>query len=141
MAESAKQSPGVKQKHRSPTEEDDVSLQPWFLPKPLQLAIRKVLPSIHLAKMRYYFDDYGCLRCQKRNTLYGSNGFCESCCKIVRDRVTRSLKRRLQNVGVVPADVSDDALKCASEILAYQQGGDLVEQVESKRSVVAAKRT
>jgi hypothetical protein len=105
----------------SSREQDDVCLQPWFLPKPVALEIRKILPSIHLAKMRYYFDDYGCLRCQKRGVLYGSNGFCESCCKIVRDRVSRSLEKRLRSVGVsgsqVALESNDDPVSSAREII------------------------
>jgi hypothetical protein len=80
--------------------DDDVAFQPWFMPKPVTLQIRKILPSVHLAKMRYYFEDHGCLRCERRDLLYGSNGFCENCCTIVRGRMVNCLKRRLRNVGV-----------------------------------------
>jgi len=34
------------------------------LAKPF-FAIRQLLPSAQLLKMRYYFDDYGCLKCGK----------------------------------------------------------------------------
>lgn len=37
---------------------DELFLQPWFLPKPTYLALRRLLPSCQMAKMRYYFDDY-----------------------------------------------------------------------------------
>lgn len=111
-------------------EQDDICLQPWFLPKPVMLEIRKILPSIHLAKMRYYFDDYGCLRCQKREVLYGSNGFCESCCKIVRDRVSRSLEKRLRSVGVAASQApesNDDPVSSAREIISRKAPGGLEE--------------
>ena len=55
---------------------DAIFLQPWFLPVEVYRAIRRVLPYIHLFKMRYYFEDYGCLKCGKKNALYQSNGFC-----------------------------------------------------------------
>jgi hypothetical protein len=80
--------------------DDDVSLQPWFLPKDISLQIRMLLPHIHLTKMRYYFDDHGCLRCERRDVLYGSCGFCESCCATVRRRLQTCLKKRLKAVGV-----------------------------------------
>lgn len=80
--------------------DDEVSFQPWFLPKDVSLQIRMILPQIHLAKMRYYFDDHGCLRCERRNVLYGSCGLCESCCATVRRRLQTCLKVRLKAVGV-----------------------------------------
>lgn len=39
-----------------------------------------------VAKMRYYFDDYGWLKCARRDRLYGSNGLCQQCDIIVRSR-------------------------------------------------------
>lgn len=50
--------------------------------------------------MRYYFEDFGCLRCEKNDVYYGSNGFCETCSVLVRGRVQRSLQRRLKQAGV-----------------------------------------
>jgi hypothetical protein len=78
----------------------DIFLQPWFIPKDIYLEIRRLLPSVHLAKMRYYFEDFGCLKCGERKKLYGSNGFCEGCGVLIRGRVKRSLERRLKAVGV-----------------------------------------
>ena len=79
---------------------DEVFLQPWFVPKNVYSAIRRLLPSVHLSKMRYYFDDYGCLRCGQRNGMYGSNGLCERCTCLVRFRVVQALRKRLKQVGV-----------------------------------------
>lgn len=79
---------------------DEMFLQPWFIPKETYSQIRSLLPSIHLSKMRYYFEDFGCLRCGKTDVCYGSNGFCEACSVLVRGRVVRSLQRRLKRAGV-----------------------------------------
>lgn len=79
---------------------DEVFLQPWFVPKDVYLEIRRLLPNIHLTKMRYYFEDYGCLKCGDRKHLYGSNGLCERCSVLIRGRVARLLKRRLKAVGI-----------------------------------------
>jgi hypothetical protein len=87
----------VKERKR---EDQDVSLQPWFLPQDISLQIRMLLPHIHLTKMRYYFDDHGCLRCERRNVLYASCGLCESCSVTVRRRLEACLKKRLKAVGV-----------------------------------------
>ena len=79
---------------------DAIFLQPWFLPKEVYLEVRRLLPYIHLLKMRYYFDDYGCLKCGKKNALYQSNGLCETCGVTIRQRMKQSLIRRLRGVGV-----------------------------------------
>jgi hypothetical protein len=72
---------------------DEVFMQLWFIPKPIYLAIRRLLPNIHLMKMRHYFDDYRCLRCGDSDAVYGASGFCHSCNVIVRSRVSRWTKK------------------------------------------------
>lgn len=88
---------------------DEIFLQPWFLPLPVATAVRRILPSVQLAKMRYYFEDYGCLRCGDRNTIYKANGMCMKCANLVRVRVLSCLKKRLRDVGV--CDVVPDNLR------------------------------
>jgi hypothetical protein len=100
----------------------DVFLQPWFLPRDVYAQIRRVLPSAHMSKMRYYFEDYGCLRCGVRDSLYGSNGFCEKCGVLIRGRVTRALKRRLRDVGEVGPELEilnplGNGMETAQELL------------------------
>jgi hypothetical protein len=98
---------------------EDIFLQPWYMPKPVSLQMRKILPSIHLAKMRYYFDDHGCLRCERRNILYGSNGMCENCSVIVRGRLANCLEKRLKHVGVIEnlSRGLEDCVTSAREII------------------------
>lgn len=79
---------------------DEVFMQPWFVPKSVYLAIRRIIPNIHLMKMRHYFDDYGCLRCGETETIYGSSGFCHACNVVVRSRIMASLKKRLKKSHV-----------------------------------------
>ncbi len=79
---------------------DDIFMQPWFVPKPVYLAIRRLLPNIHLMKMRHYFDDYGCLRCGDNDALYGASGLCHACNVVVRSRLLISIKRRLKAAHV-----------------------------------------
>ena len=93
---------GNRERSDSELTRDAIFLQPWFLPVEVYRAIRRVLPYIHLFKMRYYFEDYGCLKCGKKNVLYQSNGFCESCGVVIRHRIKQALKRRLKKVGVNP---------------------------------------
>lgn len=91
-------------KKADPFMDDHVFLLPWYLPKDTYLAIRKILPNIYIAKMRYYFDDYGCIRCERRDVLYRTNGLCEGCNVIVRGRLVACLKKRLSSVGVLPTE-------------------------------------
>lgn len=95
---------------------DTVFMLPWTLPKETYLAIRRILPNIHIAKMRYYFDDYGCIRCERRDVLYRTNGLCEQCNAIVRWRLKNCLKKRLASVGVVVTQ-SEREVSLAKELL------------------------
>jgi hypothetical protein len=82
---------------------EELFLQPWFVPKSTYLILRSLLPSAQLLKMRYYFEDFGCLRCEHTDVLYGSNGLCEACSGLVRGRVKRALQRRLKQAGLKSA--------------------------------------
>jgi hypothetical protein len=73
---------------------DDVFLQPWFLPQKTAFAIRNMLPPEHRHKMRFYFDDHGCLKCEKTKVRYGSNGLCKPCAQHVKLKLFWSVKRR-----------------------------------------------
>jgi hypothetical protein len=92
--------------------EDELFLQPWFVPKSAYMEIRKILPPSQMLKMRYYFDDYGCLKCGKLNALYCSNGMCKECSVIVRARVALALKRRFKKIGAnVPKEPFESYLR------------------------------
>jgi len=75
---------------------EDVLLQPWFLPKRIAEAIRGIVPNSFRAKMRYYFEDYGCMVCE-REFLYHSNGMCMSCYRKVLSRLRKSVRRRAKS--------------------------------------------
>lgn len=79
---------------------DEVFMQPWFLPKPIYLAVRRLIPNIHLMKLRHYFDDYGCLRCGNDDALYGACGLCHPCNVVVRSRLMMCMKKRLKKAHV-----------------------------------------
>ncbi len=73
---------------------DDVFLQPWFLSQKAAIAIKNILPPEHRHKMRFYFDDYGCLKCGKKNARYGSNALCKVCVQQVKLEMFWCIKRR-----------------------------------------------
>jgi hypothetical protein len=79
---------------------EELFMQPWFISEPLAFKLRRLIPDSQFRKMRYYFDDYGCLRCGDRDSAYGSHGMCPRCSAIIRGRLVISLKRRFKRVGV-----------------------------------------
>ena len=70
-----------------------VVFQPWFLPQRVGFAIRSLVPPEFWSKMRYFFEDYGCMICGC-TTGYHSNGMCRLCYSRIRKKVTLSVKRR-----------------------------------------------
>src|SRR6267154_308704 len=74
---------------------EDTFLQPWFLPLEIAQAIRRLLPATHIRKMRFYFDDWGCMKCEKKGLIYGANGMCSRCAQKVQHRVVCCLRKRL----------------------------------------------
>jgi hypothetical protein len=79
---------------------DELFLQPWFLPKPIYLEMRRLLSSSQLQKMRFYLNDYGRLKCGSRSTVYGNNGMCKRCNIVVRSRIIVALKKRFRQIGI-----------------------------------------
>jgi hypothetical protein len=80
------------------TEDADLVLQPWFLPEKVSRAIRSLIPLFHAKKLRYYFDDFGCIRCERKDVLYGSNGFCDACLRKVVRGIAKSLRQRVDEL-------------------------------------------
>jgi hypothetical protein len=106
---------------RHSMDDDPVFMLPWYLPKETYLAVRRILPNIHITKMRYYFEDYGCMRCERRDVLYRTNGLCESCNAIVRWRLAHCLEKRMSKVGITtgytPGGIASKELLLAQGLL------------------------
>jgi hypothetical protein len=83
-----------------PLVDEELFLQPWFITRPLHDELRRLLPPSQMLKMRYYFDDFGCLRCQSQTAMYRSNGMCTSCFVLVHSRVIGCLRKRFQKIGI-----------------------------------------
>lgn len=66
----------------------------WFLPKKVHNSIRHLIPKNYRHGMGYFYQDYGCLRCGRRDREYGANGMCQSCAWWVVARVKKSLLKR-----------------------------------------------
>lgn len=78
----------------------DALLQPWFLSMETAKAVLRLIPRVYFSRMRWFFEDYGCLRCGKRNVAYGSNCLCFRCRLRVAYRMRRSMQRRLAHARV-----------------------------------------
>lgn len=72
-------------------------LQPWFLSKPISAAIRRLIPRQYESRMYWYFEDFGCFMCKKKDVLYAANGFCLDCMSVVRRRLKQVMRRRMRN--------------------------------------------
>jgi len=73
---------------------EEVFLQPWFLDHQRAAAIRHIASDHFVNKMRFYFEDWGCLVCGSTRRRYGSNGMCHICSTRTRKRLFYCLKRR-----------------------------------------------
>jgi hypothetical protein len=98
--------------------DEEVFLQPWFVSKNTFLAIRRLLPSAQRLRMKYYFEDYGCLRCGRSDLLYKANGLCKVCAIVVRCRLILALRRRFKKRGIA---ISDDPIPGFAGVCSMQQ--------------------
>jgi hypothetical protein len=81
--------------------DEELFLQPWFVSRSVYQKMRRLLPSSQLKKLSYYFEDYGCIRCEKKTALYGHNGFCHQCAVVVASRIIAGLRRRFVAKGTL----------------------------------------
>lgn len=105
---------------------DDPLLGAWFLPKALFTAIRHLLPREYWNRMGYFYEDYGCLVCRRKDRRHYANGMCQNCGAVVRYRVVKSLRKRKKKLPPVKIDSKEkmrekllaSKRKKANEILA-----------------------
>src|SRR6266849_4224024 len=90
---------------------DRAILQPWFLPLRTSGAILRLLSPEYRKKMRHYFDDYGCLKCERVGGLYSSNGMCKRCVVKILRRLRSSVRRHLTT------SAKDGRLRSSDEFL------------------------
>jgi hypothetical protein len=76
-----------------------VILQPWFLPRNTCNEILRLLPPEWKRRMRYYYDDYGCMRCDRKDVPHQGCGLCEKCSGTVARRLRFSVKRHFKKVA------------------------------------------
>jgi len=84
---------GNRQRHRDVSVAHTVPFQPWFLPQRIAFAIHGLVPVHFQKKMRYFFEDYGCMICGTESR-YHSNGMCRLCYARTLKRIQLSVRRR-----------------------------------------------
>lgn len=77
----------------------DVFLEPWFLSLESARAVQRLIPREYSCRMRWFFDDFGCIRCRGKKTGYGGNGFCVTCRCTIVSCVVRSIRKRAKGLN------------------------------------------
>ncbi len=118
------------QPHKDPTKmtaeesSNAVLMQPWFLPREISSAILRLLPISHQKKWTYAFEDWGCSRCERKDVLHQSLGFCRSCYVLVFNRLRSSIARHANLDGPNLKELTDNLtrkLDSAKQILGEHQ--------------------
>lgn len=76
----------------------DMPLQPWLLPKHVACEVARVIPFGYRKRLRFFFNDFGCIRCRRRTVRYGGSGFCENCSSRVSTLLRLSMKRHQKEI-------------------------------------------
>lgn len=88
------------EKHVTPSKgfnSDELFLQPWFLPRRNECAMRVLMPPHYRRRMSAFFEDYGCMICGTYDG-YFANGMCHNCNRKVRAKLRKCLKRRMKDL-------------------------------------------
>jgi hypothetical protein len=73
--------------------QDSLIFHPWFVPAKITYAIYRLLPAQHRFKLRDYFADHGCMRCDEKEG-YCAMGLCEKCYTMLHSRIRASMRKR-----------------------------------------------
>ncbi len=114
-------------------------LQPWFLPLEIAYAVKQLIPREYLSRMRWMFEDFGCILCGTKSVRYGGNGFCRDCRWGLLKRMIASMKKRfgspeklmrlkptvqLIDSAVLARKLLADLVSARSSVASYQKGHD-----------------
>jgi hypothetical protein len=106
------------------------TLPPLFLTMELRRAIERLLPAGHHQRMRSYFDTHGCIRCSHNDVIYGGNGFCHLCLRMIEKRM-RKIDKHLENrISEPPPDLKEAYLRPYTS--ARQLLADLVPKMDKR---------
>lgn len=80
---------------------------PWFLTEKLVLKIDALLPYYYHKRLRFYFDQHGCIRCRRKDVDYCAGGLCKPCNGLISDRLKRTdrtMKQRYDTDAQAPCE-------------------------------------
>jgi len=81
----------------------DWLLEPWFRPRPVADAIRRLQSVSEMRKFSIFYEKHGCIRCKTKRRNHAGNGFCHNC----RSWLQKNLKECLtQDCGEPDTDAA-----------------------------------
>lgn len=83
----------AKAKNQMSCGQDESLLLPLFLSRRAAQAVRGYIPRNYRKRMKFYYQDYGCLRCGLKDDPRQKNGLCLRCSDLIRERLKRSFFR------------------------------------------------
>lgn len=83
----------VEQKVAEALSGDGAVFEPWFQQRTVSDEIRNRQTVQERQKWRLYYDEWGCVVCNKRKHTHQSNGMCARCYRKIHERLTRILRR------------------------------------------------
>ena len=86
-------------------------LPPFFLTRSLRKSIERLLPPGHHQRLRRYFDIHGCLRCSCNDLVYGGNGFCRLCLRMLGKRLLNIDAELRKKLSEARPDLEDAYLR------------------------------
>jgi hypothetical protein len=87
------------------------TLPPFFLTMELRRTVERLLPAGHHQRMRSYFDIHGCIRCSYNDVIYGANGFCYLCLRMIEKRLKRVDRQLRKRISEPPPDLKEVYLR------------------------------
>ena len=87
------------------------TLPPFFLTIKLRRTIERLLPLEHHQRLHLYFDTHGCIRCSRKDVIYGGNGICRVCLHTIEVRLRRIDKELRARIPEAPRDLEEAYLR------------------------------
>lgn len=84
----------------------DTIMEPWFLPKQIETAISQLVPISKRRKWRYFFLDWGCLRCGRTDVIHHCHGLCKRCHLWIYNHLRTSIDKHFAQDRPTPDDLT-----------------------------------
>ena len=105
----------VEQKVAEAMGASEAIFEPFFQPKRIITAIRRLQTVDEREKFTHYFNDWGCLVCEKKGVFHAGLGMCKTCYRNRAARMRATLRKHAAPRDDQPVFV--DSVKLAREAL------------------------